>query len=320
MLILRIAVSVGLLAFAFRKVDWAQLATALRNIDPVWVVLAAIVVAVQAVLGALRWKLIVESCAVAISVRTAVFFSLIATFFNQTLPATVGGDIARVWLLGRKAGDWKGSLFSVFIDRASGGAALAALVVLSLPFTLPMIPQEAGRLALSAIALGFLGGFVGLLFVGTLPWRWLDRWKATRQARAVATISRDLFFSPRGGVVTAASIVIHLLSALAIWCIARALSTPLSLWAAVILVPPVMLIAMIPISIAGWGVRESAMVAILAYAGVSDSAGFLISIIFGMCLFLLGMVGGLAWIFGGADGRPYSRARSVDFKQGGTTG
>jgi hypothetical protein len=61
---------------------------------------------------------------------------------------------------------------------------------------------------------------------------------------------------------------------------------------------------MIPISIAGWGVRESAMVAILAYGGVGESAGLLISILFGLCLFVLGMVGGLAWIFGGADGRP----------------
>jgi len=50
---------------------------------------------------------------------------------------------------------------------------------------------------------------------------------------------------------------------------------------------------MVPIPIAGWDVRESAMVTILCY---DVSAGFLIWVLFGAALFLLGVAAGALWI------------------------
>ncbi len=62
------------------------------------------------------------------------------------------------------------------------------------------------------------------------------------------------------------------------------------------LVLPVALISVVPISIAGWGVREGAMVAAFAYAGLSQSDGLLISILFGISYLLLGVLGGVVWV------------------------
>ena len=64
-----------------------------------------------------------------------------------------------------------------------------------------------------------------------------------------------------------------------------------------LLIPPVILIAAVPVSIAGWGVRESAMLAAFSYAGLPDSDGVLVSIIFGASLFIIGALGGIVWIF-----------------------
>jgi len=52
----------------------------------------------------------------------------------------------------------------------------------------------------------------------------------------------------------------------------------------------------IPVSVAGWGVRESAMVAAFAYAGLPHSDGLLVSIVFGTCSFFIGATGGAAWL------------------------
>ena len=72
--------------------------------------------------------------------------------------------------------------------------------------------------------------------------------------------------------------------------------------------PPVLLIAMMPISIAGWGVRESSMIAAFAYAGLAPSDGLTLSILFGAVRFAIGAVGGILWILSGMRLRPFAEA------------
>ena len=55
---------------------------------------------------------------------------------------------------------------------------------------------------------------------------------------------------------------------------------------------PWSLVATIPISIAGWGVREGAMMTVFAYAGLLDADGLIVSILYGVGLFAVGAVGG----------------------------
>ena len=62
------------------------------------------------------------------------------------------------------------------------------------------------------------------------------------------------------------------------------------------LVLPVILISIVPISIAGWGVRETAMVAAFAYAGLAQADGLIVSVLFGGGLLLLGIAGGVVWL------------------------
>ena len=62
------------------------------------------------------------------------------------------------------------------------------------------------------------------------------------------------------------------------------------------LLPPVMLITMLPISIAGWGVREATMGLAFGYAGLVTNEGVNISLLFGAVTFVVGVFGGLVWI------------------------
>jgi hypothetical protein len=62
------------------------------------------------------------------------------------------------------------------------------------------------------------------------------------------------------------------------------------------LVPPVILITMLPISIAGWGVREATMGLAFGYAGLMTNEGVNISLLLGAVSFTVGIVGGLVWI------------------------
>ena len=62
------------------------------------------------------------------------------------------------------------------------------------------------------------------------------------------------------------------------------------------LVPAIMEIAMLPISLAGWGLREATMGLAFGYAGLMVSEGVNVSLLFGAVYFLVGILGALVWI------------------------
>jgi uncharacterized membrane protein YbhN (UPF0104 family) len=78
--------------------------------------------------------------------------------------------------------------------------------------------------------------------------------------------------------------------------IARAMHAPVDFSQAVIVIPPVMLIAAVPISVGGWGVREGVMVVAFSLIGLPQVDGFAISVMLGILLFLVGVIGGVLWI------------------------
>jgi hypothetical protein len=76
--------------------------------------------------------------------------------------------------------------------------------------------------------------------------------------------------------------------------------------------PPVSLVATLPVSIAGWGVRENSFMFAFAYAGLAQSDGLVISILFGAVSFIVGIAGGVVWLAYGLQLRPVPESRSAE--------
>jgi uncharacterized membrane protein YbhN (UPF0104 family) len=63
-----------------------------------------------------------------------------------------------------------------------------------------------------------------------------------------------------------------------------------------VLVPPVILVATLPISIAGWGAREVAMVTVFGLIGVPSAQATALSVLFGVATLATALPGGLFWL------------------------
>lgn len=293
----KVAISVLLLYIAVDFTNLAALRERFDRIEPVWIMAALLALAIQVFLVAARWHLIATGCDVTVSRKRVLVYTLIGLFFNQTLPSTVGGDAARIWLLARGTGEWKSSIYSVLIDRVAGLLWLALVVLVCLPWSLDFIQSPVGRTALVLIGLASIIGVVLLFFLSHIWHDWLNRWRPTRHLVDVATIAWRVLISMRvGGTVAALSILIHLLSVFAAWYIAKSIGSQLDLLSALLLILPVILVAAVPISIAGWGVREGAMVVAFSYAGLPGGDGLMISLLFGAGSFIIGAFGGMMWI------------------------
>ena len=97
------------------------------------------------------------------------------------------------------------------------------------------------------------------------------------------------------------AVTIHFLTCLAIYLLARTMTVPLGFHECLLLVPIIILTSAIPISFAGWGVREGAMVYLLGQVGIAGSDALAISIAFGLMLLAMGIPGGLIWLARSSD-------------------
>src|ERR1700690_1291465 len=294
----KVLVSAALLFIALRKANFSALSSRIDVASLGWIGLAIAVTFLQIFVGVLRWRIVSAECGAPLATRQAMRFNVIGTFFNQTLPSSIGGDAVRLWLVARGGAGWRAATYSIFVDRAIGLIALAIIIVASLPWSYSLIRDPDGRSALLLVDFAALASGAGFLVLGVLPFPWLKRWWGTHHLYACSVIANRVIFSrAHGPAIAVLSLLVHVLAVVIAWCVVQSIAAPVAFGQIFQLVPPVMLITMLPISIAGWGVREATLGLAFGYAGLMTNEGINISLLFGAVYFLVGAFGGLVWIF-----------------------
>ncbi len=293
----------GLLYLALRGINFAAIQVRLSQISVGWIGIGVIIAILQIFAGALRWQAISALCGAPLTTLRAFRYNMIGAFFNQTLPSSIGGDAVRLWLIGRMGAGWRAASYSILTDRAVGFIALAVVIVASLPWSYGMIADQQGRLALLLVDVAALAAGVGFLIFGHLHFSFLKRWWPTRHVHACSVIANQVIFSRNSGPqISILSLAIHVMAVGIAWCAVRSIAASASFEQIFMLTPPIMLITMLPISIAGWGVREATMMVAFGYAGLSPADGTVVSILYGAVYFIVGAIGGLVWIFSAEKG------------------
>jgi uncharacterized membrane protein YbhN (UPF0104 family) len=296
-LAIKVAVSIALLVLALRKVDFSAVAEQVDLTTLWWLAFAVAAVILQVFFGAMRWREIAQVCGAPLTVWNAFRLNMIAAFFNQALPSSIGGDATRVWFVSRSGAGWRAAGYSVLIDRAIGLTVLALLVIASLPWSLRLIADPQGRIALLLVDTVAIGGGIGFLLLGLLRWRWLTRWQLVRHAQACSEIAGRLILSRVHALpLIVLSLLVNVLNAVIAWTVVRSIGGGGSFAQIFLLMPPVMLVTTLPISIAGWGLREATMALAFGYAALRPEDGVSASLLFGVVNFVAGVLGGLIWI------------------------
>jgi uncharacterized membrane protein YbhN (UPF0104 family) len=220
------------------------------------------------------------------------------------------GDVVRLGALVREGVPLAKGAMSVVFDRAFGVAALIMLVVVGIGLAWVKMGDGQSSLALALSVVAPLVVLSPLVFFDKLVippvQRFLDRrlehslWSpVSRLVRFGETVSntarRLLFRTPDGAAALALSIVAQLAICVALWRLSLVLGTPIGLADALLVLPPSLLIAAIPISIGGWGVREGALTAGLMAIGVGRDAAIEVSLLFGLVLLAGSLPGALGW-------------------------
>src|SRR5262249_2033032 len=125
--LLRLVVSVSLLAWLGWRTDWAQVGVAFRHLRlGLWLAAVGLYVVTQCV-SSLRWQLLARPLGFTPSLARCTAFYFIGMYFNLFLPTSVGGDVVRAMYLSGGPGRRLNAFLSVFLDRSTGLLVLLAL-------------------------------------------------------------------------------------------------------------------------------------------------------------------------------------------------
>jgi uncharacterized membrane protein YbhN (UPF0104 family) len=304
---LRFAVGFAALGLLIARMDPARAWAVVASADPAWLVAALAAQLAGKAFWVLRWGTLLASTGHRRRAGELLRWILVGLFFNNFLPTSVGGDVARGLGIAQGGVPRATAAASVVGDRLIGLFALGILAVLGGALGAAFWPGQGpwGGAAIVALAV------VTILVVLTrpavldrvgrstiLPDRWGLRGRLQRVLLGVS------FLGARGRTVARAvalSVGLAACAATYHWAIGRAVGIPVGLAAYCVIVPAVMLFAALPITMNGLGIRELGFVGLLAAQGVPVESAAVFALLAFLGTLAFAMVGGVIFLAGGGS-------------------
>ena len=265
---LRWLVTLGALALIASRVDWMCLAAQVARADIRWVALSALLSVGVILLMAVRWKCVLRACDLDVPLRATSAVTFIGQFFNGFLPGSTGGDVVKAWYASQWAPDRRAApAVSIFYDR------LLAIITLFLITAVVLGIQATAHADLRWLFARFLYLATGALVVGLVATFALPRVarrlleKYRQHCRLAPDAARHFL------AAFAVSVPGHLVNCAAALCIARAVHLDVSFLQVAVAVAFVNCSSLLPVSIAGHGLREAGFIFVFGLYGVLGADG-----------------------------------------------
>jgi glycosyltransferase 2 family protein len=301
-LALKVLLSVAMMVFLFSRVPFASVAQVLRQASVPWLASAFALLLASNILGSWQWGRLLQVVGVRIPFWKVCAYYHVGLFFNNFLPANIGGDIARVVDVTRYDTTTATAFSTVLMDRLIGTVALAGLAIVT---TLPAIDRF--HLGVMYVALiGFFSLSVALVWAvfhpGLLP-------SLERLLRRVGlggfkphlddlAVRLSGFRDQRGLMarVTAVALVVQVSRIFVHVLVARALGLSVPLTYFFLFVPLLAVIVSLPISLNGIGLREGAGILLFGLVGVDRTHAFALQFTTYLVAVAVSLIGGLVFV------------------------
>lgn len=237
-----------------RAVDLPSVTSAIGNVNPGFVLVALAVFWSTQIVSALRCVYIAKELGRDLQLATSVEAHFIGLWFNQVLPTSLGGDVLKVVVLKPTIG-LDVALRSALLDRFSGLFFLMLAIAITLPVYSRIIPSVQSNLlfGLNILSIGFLVATLVFAWATTVTQKYLN--PPPLLAKFMSLVS-DIWRFRKGSSLLRqlwTSATVHLSGIATYALLGMALGFDVNPLTFALIVPLVFLVALLPISFAGWG-------------------------------------------------------------------
>jgi hypothetical protein len=287
--LLKILISLGLLALLSRLIDWNQAWASLRGMSLPLFVGAFLLFQTTLLIRSYRWRALLDALGTRVPILRLLYLYYAGAFFNTFLPSGFGGDAVKMYELAHYSRRPSEAIGTVLVDRLAGIVVSLAMGVLAWPFAYRAVQPREAIFVLVISCGGLLGAW--LLFRRSLADRvlhyapnkvrsWMERLynavhtcgtQALRKALAISVLFNLVLFAMN-------------------YAIALALGQQIPFAYFVAFMPIISLSMLIP-SVGALGTREGAYVLLFGAAGVPGHVAIAMSLAFYLVNVLTGIIG-----------------------------
>jgi hypothetical protein len=309
--ILKVIISLSLLAYLFYKNDWRLISEKISHSNFLYLILSILVMILIAIpLINIRWKLLLSPANIKISFRDLVKLSYIGLFFNLFLPGNISGDGVKGLLMYKITKNSSVTASSIALDRIMGLIALAAVSVISScvyynmtsDFTFSL--ESGGFLVILLICFGL----ALLPSVQKIISKVLTYLKLTKLEEFTRKSFEFIGWFKKYPSILIQTFIIslftHFLSIFACFLVGYSLGLKVHIGYYYLFCPVISIILSVPISINGIGLRESAFVYFFAKIGVPQFECISLSILYFFVCIVPSLIGGIIYAFSSFKNEP----------------
>ncbi len=306
-LALKLLISAVLLGYLLTRTDLHAIAGLLRSLHLPILFVAFLLYLFAQILSTLRWRSLLRAERINLSLWRLILLYFEGSFFSLMLPTLIGGDIVRGYQIFRFTQQHEASLASILVERLSGYTAMNLIAPVALIFAYPHLRDPAlvwltaaSMAGLAAIIAGLLNIRLQSLLYTVLHITGLGRFHDILR-RLYAAIRR--YWDHRQALLIAVglSLILQCIIILIFYLISRSLNLSVPVGYFFLFVPLINLMAMLPVSVAGLGVREGSAVYLFAKVGMDSAAALSLSLLWFSITALSHALGGIVFLVGHPD-------------------
>ena len=274
----RILVTISIFFLILRSIDIDQIWNIVKRTKPEFLLTASLMQFGSASLSAYRWQLIMRNLGFGQSLSFYWRSYFKASFFNQGLPTSIGGDALKVLDVAGRGFRKRDALYGIMLDRITGLTALMWLNLSAYLFKPDLLPGPIYHLTILLV----MGSLVGFAVASSL--RHLSWFDSRPRLRSVRILSERLHqaLSKNRALLVGSSLLVPVLAILSFSTTGFALGLRHDLVTYFIIIPPAIFLTIVPVSLAGWGIREGVLVALFSLIGTDKATVLTMSILYGL--------------------------------------
>lgn len=291
-LLVKVLISCTILGLILLSVPLEHICDVIRHADSRLLLLALCIQFVSTTLSAYRWQLIMHHLHFGQSFNFYWCSYFKGSFFNQGLPTSIGGDVLRVLDVANLGFRKRDAFYGVLVDRGIGLLALVGLSLSVFFFSAHLLPANVYYLVLLITALLF----VALALLVCL-WKYYNLQHHPRLILInllLETLHKSL--AKQRVLLAGTSLLIPILAIVGFFITGWSLGLRYSLDVYFLIVPLSILLTIIPVSLAGWGVREGTLLALFSLLGADHATVLAMSALYGFMLIIVSMPGLLIYL------------------------
>ncbi|MBI3398711.1 MAG: flippase-like domain-containing protein [Deltaproteobacteria bacterium] len=299
--ILKIIISGSLLYFLFRGIDMDGFFKTVKAVDLKAVVFIGLLYLATQVTAAYRWFILLKN-SVDIPYPKLLSIYFIGMFFNNFMPSMLGGDLAKGYYLYKISGKGGAAVASIFMDRYAGFTALMAITAVATVIGYPLVQETVVPLLLVSLIGAYIIGSLVLWVESFHGWalKILGKLKLFGLNEKIDSLYQSIMrykgFYETLSKAFVLSLIIQSAVIISYYILAAGLGMSMPFGYFFLLIPLITAVAMLPISLAGLGIREGAFVFFFTKVGATQAQALSLSLLWFFVMVFINLIGGIEYI------------------------